>query len=132
MDTPLEEWEEVKQKEQEIQDTVGKILLEGREVKWGKTTPFDHQAGIFDLHLGKALPIPETSDRVMAFNPLTATLQHTFCVDESQLKTQGDERRPWIRSLVMTEEGLIVMADFMNKKTVALTPCSEWIWPQAK
>nr|KAG5703857.1 hypothetical protein BaRGS_031491 [Batillaria attramentaria] len=117
MDTPFEEYAEVEQREQDIRGTVGKVLLEGCEVKWGKTTPCDHQADIADLQLGKALPV---SDRVMAFDPLTATARRTFCVDNSQLMIQGEKDTPCITSLVVTEGGQLIMADMTNSKSTEL------------
>nr|KAG5691279.1 hypothetical protein BaRGS_015247 [Batillaria attramentaria] len=55
-------------------------------------------------------------DRVMAFDPLTATPRRTFRMDDSQLMVQGDEGTPWITSLVVTDGGKIVMTDYSNNK----------------
>nr|KAG5693961.1 hypothetical protein BaRGS_002259 [Batillaria attramentaria] len=59
---------------------------------------------------------PRPPDRVTAFDPLTATPRRTFCMDDSQLKIQGDKDMPDIRSLVVTDGGKIVMTDSNNKK----------------
>nr|KAG5688215.1 hypothetical protein BaRGS_003114 [Batillaria attramentaria] len=54
--------------------------------------------------------------RVMAFDPLTATPRRTYCMDNSQLKIQGNKYTPCITSLVVTDGGKIVMTDWRNKK----------------
>lgn len=59
---------------------------------------------------------PQVRVLVMAFDPLTATPRRVFCVDTKQLAVKGDRDKPRIPSLVVTDGGLVVMADVCNRK----------------
>nr|KAG5688219.1 hypothetical protein BaRGS_003118 [Batillaria attramentaria] len=110
-------WVSVVERQLEIQRVLSDLIPEdAREgVTWAEVTQCGESFQDVDLQIGRALP--EGVDHVMAFDPLTATPRRTFCVDNSQLTTQGDEKKPNITSLVC--------------RTVTLTVYTGWIWPPA-
>nr|KAG5688217.1 hypothetical protein BaRGS_003116 [Batillaria attramentaria] len=139
------QWVKVVEKQLEIQAVLSDLIPEDarQDVTWTEVTQYGPSAEDIDLRIGQPLPLPDTSagqsdvatempsaehtvgnkgveprppDRVMAFDPLTATPRRTFCMDNSQLKIQGDKDRPGIRSLVVADGGKIVMTDWLNKK----------------
>nr|KAG5694782.1 hypothetical protein BaRGS_002735 [Batillaria attramentaria] len=137
MDVPVEEWNELQKKARELQKVMEEMLLRKREQKgvtWTEVTQCGPEGGETDLRLGRPIPadlksatpagITEcgeeeaiSAENSVMFDPTTAIPQR---IGKFRPDVPGctDYLGPIITSMVATEDGRLVLADYRTRMVI--------------